>query len=43
MINVNFFKSLKFLSFVSTIMLLPIPAVHAEKITEINPVIALKI
>ena len=42
-INVNLFKSLKFFSFVSTTILLPIPAVQAENITTIKPEIAFNI
>ena len=37
-IKVNLFKSLKFFSFVSTIILLPIPAVHALNIIVTNPI-----
>jgi hypothetical protein len=42
-INVNFFKSLKFFSCVSTTKLFPIPAVHDEKIMVTKPITDVRI
>ena len=41
--NVNLLRSLKFFSFVSTIKLFPIPAVHAVNTTVMNPITEVKI